>query len=350
MAYATARANEPDHAEDILDEIRQDISADHGHLREARDRRDLVLDAAHGFGHVCRTFNSGSVAHATVNKPVSDADGGVVLDRRHHAALGPDGEDEGPHEIMDEVRTHVMDTVREDYPEARSRLTKRAILIRFNEPTSDGVDPSVDLIVALYRKNATGLWIPNRDSDGWDASDPICHTELLTEKPKQLRVHRARVIRMAKAAIKSNGKPVLSSFNVEALALKHITETDTLATSLERFFDKAATSIKKTGLTNDPAGVSGKIKLPDGITRETASKRLRYFADKVADARASDDRSGAEAALAGLYPEQLPDAARSDKSSLAAALRQGNRSPRVSQAFGAGATGIKTTRSYGDAQ
>jgi hypothetical protein len=349
MDHVAARADEPDHAEDVLDELRQEISADDAHLREARDRRDLVTSAANGFGHVCRTFNSGSVAHATVNKPVSDADCGVVLDRRHYRDLGPDGDGEGPDEIMDEVREHVMETVREDYPDARSRLTKRAILIKFKSPTVDGVDPSVDLIVGLYRKDANGLWIPNRDSDGWDASDPICHTDLLTGEPKKLRVHRARVIRMAKTAIKSNGKPVLISFNVEALALKIITETDTLAAGLELFFDEAATRIK-AGLTNDPADVSGKIKLPEGITRETASKRLRHFADKVAEAREnSDDRDKVESALAELYPDQLPDANRSAKSGLAAALRGGNTNPRVTRAFGLGATGIKTTRSHGDA-
>ena len=40
-----------------------------------------------------RWFRSGSVAHGTVNKPVTDADCGLVLDRRNerYATLGPDG-------------------------------------------------------------------------------------------------------------------------------------------------------------------------------------------------------------------------------------------------------------------
>ena len=38
-----------------------------------------------------KTFDSGSVAHGTVNKPVSGADRGVVLDRRTYPELGPDG-------------------------------------------------------------------------------------------------------------------------------------------------------------------------------------------------------------------------------------------------------------------
>jgi hypothetical protein len=120
MAYAAARADEPDHAAEVLEDIRQDISADDKHLGEARDRRNLVTDAAKSFPHTPRAFNSGSVAHETVNKPVDDADCGVVLDRRHYADLGPDSDAKvGPHDIMDRVRRHVMAKVREKYPTRR---------------------------------------------------------------------------------------------------------------------------------------------------------------------------------------------------------------------------------------
>lgn len=156
---AAARAEEPDHANDVLEEIRQEISASDDDLREARKRRDLVLKAAASFPGTLRTFKSGSVAHGNVNNPVDDADGGMVLDRRVYVELGPDSADgEGPEDIVNEVRDHVMGIVRETYPKARSRLIKRATLIRFNEPNADGVDPSIDL---------EGLWIPNRDKDDW---------------------------------------------------------------------------------------------------------------------------------------------------------------------------------------
>jgi len=182
-----ARAEEPDHASDALEEIRQAISANNDDLREARKRRDLVLQAAASFEGALRTFKSGSVAHGDVNNPVNDADGGVVLDRRAHVALGPDSATaEGPEDVVDAVRDHVMAIVRETYHNARSRLIKRAILIRFSEPTAAAVDPSVDLVVALTRKDAEGLWIPNRDKDDWDASHPEEHTRLLTGGSKGL--------------------------------------------------------------------------------------------------------------------------------------------------------------------
>lgn len=346
---AAARAEEPDHANDVLDEIRQEISASDKDLKQARTRRDLVLKAAASFPGARRTFKSGSVAHGDVNNPVNDADGGMVLDRRVYVEFGPDSsEGEGPEEIVDDVRAHVMAIVRETYPDARSRLIKRAILIRFNEPNAGGVDPSVDLVVALTRKDAKGLWIPNRDKDDWDASHPEEHTRLLTGDSKSLRVHRARVIRLAKAAIKHDPAPALISFNVEALALKHITEVDGLVESLQRFFDKAASSIK-AGLTDDPAGVSGKIKLPDGMTRERSSKRLRHFADKAQEAiDHGDDRDAVEEALAELYPEQLPAARASAKSRAAHAIRRGDKKAIRSSLAIAPAAAVKNPRSYGD--
>jgi hypothetical protein len=340
------------HVEDVLEEIRKDISASDDDLREARDRRDEVLEAAESFG-VLRTFKSGSVAHLDVNNPVTDADCGVVLDRREHPSLGPDSEEEeGPAEIVTAVRDYLMPRVRESYPDARSELRKRAILIRFHEPNADGVDPSVDLAVALTRKDEPGLWIPNREKETWDASHPEEHTRLLTAKPKSLRVHRARVIRLAKAAIKQDSKqnstPALISFNVEALALDIIEEVKGLAESLQLFFEEASLDIKE-GLTEDPAGVSGKIKLPDGMTRVRSSKRLRFFADKVQEAiDNTEDRDAVEAALAELYPEQLPNARHSAKEAAADALRSAD-DRAVGAALGiTPAATIKPVRSYGD--
>jgi hypothetical protein len=350
MSFSTAaRAAEPDHANDVLEEIRNAISANADDLKEARKRRDLVLKAAKTFEGALRTFKSGSVAHGNVNNPVNDADGGMVLNRVVHLALGPDSADgEGPEEIVGKVRDHVMATVRETYPKARSRLIKRAILIRFNQPDDEDVDPSVDLVVALTRKNAEGLWIPNRNKDDWDASHPEEHTRLLTGDEKLVRVHRARVIRLAKAAIKHDSTPALISFNVEALALTHITEVRSLIESLQRFFDKAASDIR-TGLTEDPAGVSGKIKLPDGMTRVRAAKRLSHFANKVQEAiDNSDDRAAVKSALADLYPDHLPEAQRSAKARLADAIRHGDTSGIRRGLSIAPAATIKPTRSYGD--
>lgn len=153
---------------------------------------------------------------------------------------------------------------------------------------------------------------------------------------------------MAKAAIKHDSTPALISFNVEALALEHITEVAPLPESLQHLFAKAATDIK-AGLTEDPAGVSGKIKLDAGMPRERSSKRLGFFADKVQEAiDHTDDRDTVESALSELYPDHLPNAKRSATSSLADSIRRGDTSG-IRRGLGiAPAATIKPTRAYGD--
>ena len=138
--------------------------------------------------------------------------------------------------------------------------------------------------MALTRADEPGLWIPNTEKDDWDASDPEEHTRLLTAKPKDLRVHRARLIRLGKVAVEQDGdKKVVISFNIEALALIHVTEVSGLGEGLRDFFLDAADDIDRR-LTPDPAEVSPPIKLPEGITRERAAKRLRFFGARVDDA------------------------------------------------------------------
>jgi hypothetical protein len=359
MNAVTALADEPDHAGDILEDVRAEISANDDDLRDARDRLKVVLDAAATFdGTVKRpTFRSGSLAHRTVNNPVQDGDGGVVLDRRTHPTLGPDSTDKtGPDEIMRRMRDHVMPLVRKKYPKATGKVEgrKRSILIEFHEPLRGTendkypVDPTVDLIVGLTRKDAPGIWIPNRTSKSWDPSDPQRHTELLTAGPTNIRHARSRVLRLAKSAVKQDGKSaVMVSFNVEALGLQLITRDEPLIVALQRFFDDASKKIRG-GLTDDPAGVSGKIRLPAGIDRDRAARRLAFFATSVQAAIDAPDRATAKAELAKVFPDQLGDADKSAKAQAAKAIRE--RTPsKIAPVLGLSpAVAIPSTPSYGD--
>ena len=93
-----------DYAGQVLTDVRGQIAADDDVLKEAKERRNLVTKRARSFDGALKSFNSGSVAHGTVNKPVSDADAGIVLDRRTYPELGPDGDDEPPNEIVEAGR------------------------------------------------------------------------------------------------------------------------------------------------------------------------------------------------------------------------------------------------------
>ena len=312
-------------AGELLGEVQNAIKVPKDEIDEVRRRRDIVRAVAKAFPGALRSYASGSIAHRTAIKSDSlDADCGVVLDRRTFPNLGPDGDGDGPELVMNEVAQHLLRKLATDFPYITANPTKRAVLIEFHTPLTGGFDPSADLIVALTRKDAQGLWIPNRDTGGWDASHPEKHTELLRADPADLRRARARVIRLAKAWNKQEVMPGLSSFNLSALALASVRAVDQDEHLLRAFFRRAATSLKR-GDTPDPAGVSGRIRLlGDRDTVVGNLGRATEWIDQAIEAD-DDDQRAAQSALANVFPDYLdpPPASRS-KQAIAAALRQGN--------------------------
>ena len=303
-----------------LNDVHRQLAPPDETLADARARREEVLAVAREYSGVLRTYISGSIAHKTANHD-TDADCGIVLDRRSYPALGPDGDGEGPGKVVEEVRQLLRGVLKQVHPKIGFRVTKRAIKVEFNEPLSDGSDPSVDLIAALTRKDE-GLWIPNTEKDRWDASHPECHTELLTAEPAELRRTRAKIIRLAKGWNSQLTKPGLCSFNIEALALACIAKSHGVPDGLAVLFRFAANELKKR-LTPDPAGVSRPIKLL--LDRDTVVGRLERAAALIEQAlEHDDDREKVEEAIGHLYPNYAENWSTTDrKSLLAAALREG---------------------------
>ena len=332
----------------FLNDVHAKLAPSDDTLTAARSRRDEVLKAARKYPGTLRTYISGSIAHRTANQD-TDADCGVVLDRRSYPKLGPDGEGEGPNQIVGDVRDFLRDRLKEDFPNIRFRVTKRAIKISFNEPLEDGSDPSVDLIVALTRKGR-GLWIPNSESQDWDESDPEYHTQVLTADPAELRRVRAKVVRLAKGWNTQYSKPGLCSFNIEALALACITKEQGVPDGLAEFFRYSASDLKKH-LTPDPAGVSKPITLLED--RDTVVGRLQKAAKSMRDALDNDsDKEKVQEAIAGLYWKYVdPPSGSNSKAAFASALRGGETSLSVTGGtLGLGTSGASTfkkTRSYG---
>ena len=332
----------------FLNDVHAELAPSDDTLSAARSRRDDVLARAGDYPGALRTYISGSIAHRTANKD-TDADCGVVLDRRSYPKLGPDGEGVGPNQIVDDFRESLRDRLKEYYPEIRFRVTKRAIQISFNQPLADESDPTVDLIVALTRIGQ-GLWIPNNETKDWDASHPEYHTTVLTADPAGLRRVRAKVIRLAKGWNTQYTKPGLCSFNIEALALSCISERHSVPDGLAELFRFAVSDLKKH-YTPDPAGVSKPIKLLKD--RNTVVGRLEKATALMKDALDNDDdMTKVQEAMASLYWKYVDPPAESDsKEAFAFALRGGK--PALGVSGGAlslgntSTTSIKSTRSYG---
>jgi hypothetical protein len=133
-------------------------------------------------------------------------------------------------------------------------------------------------------------------------------------------VHRARVVRLAKVAIKNDGEhKVMCSFNVEALALELITETAPIATALAAFLLAGSGAIAAS-LTDDPAHVSGPINLPNGITQQTASSRLQELGAIVAASLHADSQAEARRILSPAFGPQIDEIRDSERQDLHHAL------------------------------
>lgn len=335
---------------DQLEEIRKQIAADPEVLSEAVARRDAVLAVASKLHGTARTYGAGSVTHRTVNHPVTDADSGLVLDGRSFLKLGPDGGGEGPGDVVDELVGLVGEGIVVDYPTATVETHKRGLLVRFNEPLKEQ-DPTVDMIVALTRKDADGLWIPNLETGKWDASHPEKHSELFTSGSKELRVLRARTSRLAKAwnCQWEKDDRALSSFNIQALAYEFVTNEEmSFEEAVAGWFRYAATELAK-GPTKDPAGVSPDIALL--LDQATVTMRLEKAAANLEEALAHDEDPDAVAELLGRVFYDYVDLDERSKASFARALRSGNDRISVTKtgavALGTSGARLKTTSSFG---
>lgn len=333
----------------LLDEVRAELAPSDDVLAAARARRKQVLDVARQHPGVLRTFSSGSIAHGTANGD-TDADCGVVLDRRVYQGLGPDGDGVGPEDAVEKVRDLLRGELSEE-EDIGFRLTKRAIKVTFDEPI-DGQDPSVDLIVGLERREAAGIWIPNLERGSWDPSHPEKHTQLFAARPRKVRRVWARATRLAKGWNKQFSRPAVCSFNLEVFAWRAVEEDMSLSEALHELLSHGAAELKERN-TPDPAGVSKPIKTL--IDRQQAATRLERAAAQMAEAReAGDDEEALRAALAKLFPDYVkPPEASASKAGFADALRRGN----AGLTIGAGGLEVggregelKPTRSYGDAE
>ncbi|MEV6303902.1 hypothetical protein AB0M02_31170 [Actinoplanes sp. NPDC051861] len=325
--------------------VRKQIDAHDTPLKEARLRLQLVRDIVEGFTGALRTYRSGSLAHHTINHPVTDGDGGLVLDRRCYPGLGPEGGGEPPTEVCAQLCALLGPEVRRTYPQARCSTSKRGPKLTFGAPI-EGQDPTVDMVVALTRRDGAGLWIPNLHTNRWEASHPEGHVELFNAGPASLRQTRRSVIRLAKAWNKQFTEPGMSSFHLSTLAWEFVEPGVSMARALHALFERAATRTERGQATPDPAGVSAPLKLL--LPRATVAARLRKAANALADALAHDDDPVAvQAALHRVFWKYVDDPYNNGLAQAAALLR--SRQPVSTAALGIGGPTavIAPTRAYG---
>jgi hypothetical protein len=319
----------------ILDEISVPLDV----LTEARRRRDDVLAIACEHAISRARYVSGSVAYGTANSPIEDADGGIKGDRRLDPMreFGPDAPGGGrpPDELMQYFGEYIVVRLRRrGYARATFDASgKRSVKFELHEPVTiekfGVVDPFVDFIVGLARREGRGLWIPNKNCPaGWDIADPEYHLQVMNHQGAQeLRTLRAHVVRLAKRAVKRDrdlGRtPVICSWNICALALALFDDASLpLHVALAEFFEFASTEIA-SGLTPDPSPVVAPIELPAGVDNAMASARLAEMARHAYDAATAPDEAAARRAYSRLYGPELDAIRERERSAADRRLRLG---------------------------
>jgi hypothetical protein len=332
---------------DMLAAVRKQIDAQDEPLTEVRLRLAIVRAAALVFEGALRTYASGSLAAHTMNHPVTDGDGGLVLDRRCFPRLGPEGGGESPQQVVDALRSQIGPLVRETYPNARVGTSKRGPKFTFGSPVN-GQDPTVDLVVALTRREGSGLWIPNLKQDTWEPSHPEGHVALLNSGTSSHRSIRRKVIRLAKAWNKQWTEPGVSSFMLSVWAYEFVTPGMGVPDGLLALFQGAAQRLKAHQATPDPVGVSANLKLlmPAGIVQA----RLRKAAEGLQDALSDDsDADKVASALAVVFPAYVESPKSQQLAEAAALLSRRTAVPVSALGVSGPSILIPPTRSYGEA-
>ncbi len=347
----------------VVTEILREIMVPADHLDEAKRRREVVCRLAGRHPAARGYWFAGSLAHGTQNAPLGDADCGVMIDRRsaEFRAYGPDAGPggKGPEDFVQSFAAFIKPLLAgAGFPKACIDLSgNRAIKVEFNTPVDFDelgiVNPFVDLIIGLERRDGPGVWIPNRRANAWDPAHPERHTQLMIAGQDDFVVHRAHLIRLQKRAVKRDGlqtgAPVVCSWNLSALALDTVTERASIAPALAEAFSAASSSIARQ-LTDDPAGVAGPIQLPDGLTRQETSQRLGEMGSIIAQAASAASIFEARTTLTPLFGVEIDNIRARERDPvkrhpLNSALKRGDQAA-VTSALGA-STVLKPTRSDG---
>lgn len=333
---------------DLLDEVREQIEADDDALAETRARLQLVRTSGESFYGALRSYRSGSLAVHSMNAPVTDGDGGLVLNRNNYPGLGPEGTgEEAPADIVEELRSHLGPLIREVYPDAWVGTSKRGPKVHFGALLADGTDPTVDLVLALTRKEGEGIWIPNLDDDSWDPSHPEKHRDLFNDGATAFRSTRRKITRLAKAWNKQYTVPGASSFEISTWAYEFVTPGLGMAKGLWTVFDSAASRLEAGDPTPDPAGVSADLHLE--IDAHRMAKRLRAAATNMKAALDATNDDDVRDGLSKVFWNYL-DSPKAATSSLAEAAKK-LRTPTTAAAIGvpvlATTAGASVARAYG---
>ncbi|GAA4364024.1 hypothetical protein GCM10023185_33170 [Hymenobacter saemangeumensis] len=164
--------------------------------------KGLLLDADNGL-HGERVFQNGSYDRDTIIKPLDDVDIFLVLDRTEYEENGVLSNPQG---VLTKVKKFLNGT--RDYKD-KAVQDRPCVTIKLSDKRFD--------VLPCFGNDLDGYWIPDSDLSGWVWSNPVVHSEKLTQVNQDRKQLIVPLVRILKYWNREQGK-LIPSYHIEDTA------------------------------------------------------------------------------------------------------------------------------------
>jgi Second Messenger Oligonucleotide or Dinucleotide Synthetase domain len=277
--------------EAAFNQLQKNVNAPDEMAAEARERRNVFIDAFETLDDVDRGRPSGSLARGSQIDPIKDVDMYIEFDAEAHPDWGQPGRSAA--DALDYTREKVNELLGVN----NGTFDKRVRLARWRNHAvkcflDDPDDPdafTVDAMPVLLQEDDS-LLIPEALNSRWILANPKHLIEEVAARHSDWSyfVPCVRLLKHWTREHSTGIKPLV----LEVMALDHLRAADTRGEALARFFAAAASAIDYPVV--DPAGLCGEIQ--PGLDRTDARKHLAQAAQIAHRARDAQARSQTEEA------------------------------------------------------
>ncbi|WP_230100308.1 nucleotidyltransferase [Microbacterium sp. Bi98] len=296
-----------------FDDFQRTVDADAEHVRAARERQRVFIDAIDSADAVVETVKSGSLARSTQLDPIHDVDLIAVFDKATYPTWGQAGAS------AEEALTVVHDLVRDTLANpggSHDELVRLAVpknrAVKCFVDEQDADHPfTVDVMPALRNEDGT-LLIPSKRNARWDTANPEYLIDEVQSRQNTWNQFRA-MVRVLKYWRRDCGTEV-KSLVMETLALDYLPLETNRPNALRQFFVAAAYNVLEG--VHDPAGLCGPIQ-PD-LDVQALHEALSAASDEATlaiEAAGRNDDASAQRHWQKVFGEDFPAPIGGDSSS-----------------------------------
>lgn len=165
--------------------------------------KTLLLDADNKLEGE-RVFQNGSYDRDTIIKPLDDVDLFFVLDREKYEEGGVL---RNPQAVLTKIKDFINGT--RDYKD-KAVQDRPCVTIKLSDKQFD--------VLPCFGNDLEGYWIPDSDLSGWIWSNPVVHSEKLTEVNKLRQGRIVPLIRILKYWNREQLGKIIPSYHIEDIA------------------------------------------------------------------------------------------------------------------------------------